>query len=145
MQNHCILRESRIIYKRYKKVQSLEFKTPSVVYEWFNKMKDEVHEKLIAIYLNSANVVISFQYESEGDIDQVAVYPRKVVKNALLMNATRLILAHNHSSGVEKPSEHDIEITKRIKSALETIDIELLDHIVIADNGYYSFREHGLI
>lgn len=145
MQNHFILRESRIIYKRYKKVQSLEFKTPSVVYEWFSKMKNNAYEKLIAIYLNSANMVISFQCESEGDIDQAVVYPRKIVKNALLLNATRLILAHNHPSGNEKPSEHDIEITKKIKSALETIDIELLDHIVIADRGYYSFREHGLI
>lgn len=140
-----ILRESQVVYKKYKKVKSLKFTSPGVVNGWFKKLKNEVYEKLIAIYLNSANEVIAFNYESEGDVDQAVIYPRKVAKNSLLNNATRVIVAHNHPSGNPKPSEHDIEITKKLKSALETIEIELLDHIIIGDEGYYSFREHSLI
>jgi DNA repair protein RadC len=140
-----ILRESQVVYKKYKKVKSLKFTSPGVVNSWFRKLKNEVYEKLIAIYLNSSNEVIAFNYESEGDVDQAVIYPRKVAKNSLLNNATRIILAHNHPSGNPKPSEHDIEITKKLKSALETIEIELLDHIIIGAEGYYSFREHSLI
>ncbi len=140
-----ILRESQVVYKKYKKVKSLKFTSPGTVNSWFRKLKNEVYEKLIAIHLNSANEVISFQCESEGDVDQAVIYPRKVAKNSLLNNATRVIVTHNHPSGNPSPSEHDIEITKKLHTALETIDIELLDHIIIGDEGYYSFREHGLI
>jgi len=140
-----ILRESRVIYRKFKKVKSLTFKSPGIVYDWFKQLKNEVYEKLFAIYLNSANEVISFSCESVGDVDQAVIYPRKVAKNSLLNNATRVVVCHNHPSGISKPSEHDIEITKKLKSALETIDIELLDHIVIGDSNYYSFREHGLV
>ena len=143
--NHYILRESRIVYRRYKKVKSLEFRSPAVVYDWFRSLKNDAYEKMIAIYLNSANMVISFQYESEGDIDQAAVYPRKILRNALLSNSKRVILLHNHPSGNTKPSENDIEITRKLKSAFDTIEIELMDHIIIGDNGYYSFRENSLI
>lgn len=140
-----ILREVRVIYRKYRKVKSLRFTTPATIYDWFNKLKNEACEKMIVVYLNSANETIAFNIDAEGDIDQAVVYPRKVTRNALLNNATRIILVHNHPSGKSQPSEHDIAITKKLQEALNAVDIELLDHIVIGEKEYYSFREHGLV
>jgi len=140
-----ILREARVVYRKYRRVKSLTFKSPATVYEhWFKRLKREANEKMVSVYLNSANEAIAFSSD-EGDLDQCVVYPRKIVKAALLNNATRMIFVHNHPSNNVKPSEHDIEITKKLKEALATVDIEVLDHIIVGDGGYYSFREHGII
>jgi DNA repair protein RadC len=73
------------------------------------------------------------------------VYPREVVKQALERNAAAVILAHNHPSGVAEPSDSDRLITKRIRSALETVDIKLLDHFVIGDNYCVSLASRGML
>ena len=95
MQTDCILRESQIIYKKYKKIKSLKFTSPSNVYDWFKKIRNQPYERMISVYLNSANEVISFSSDSEGEIDQAVVYPRKVARNSLLNGSVRVILAHN--------------------------------------------------
>ena len=142
----CILQESRVVYKKFKKVKSLRFTSPKTIHDWFKgSLERETNERMLSVYLNSANDTISFSYDAEGDIDQAVVYPRKVTRNALMNNAVRVILVHNHPSGNPQPSEHDITITKKLHAALGSVDIELLDHIVIGDGGYYSFREHGLV
>lgn len=141
-----VIRESKVVYKNFKKFKSPRLTTPAAIFDLFYKdVMKTPFEQFIAIYVDSANNIVSFTREGEGSQDQAIVYPRKVAKNALLNDCTRVIFVHNHPSGQPRPSEHDIAITKKLQECLTTIDIETLDHIVIGDGNYYSFREHGLI
>lgn len=93
------------------------------------------HECFAIIFLDNRHRVIDFVEMFRGTIDGTSVYPREVVKEALLRNAAAIILAHNHPSGVAEPSQADERITKRLKSALELIDVRVLDHLIIAGGG----------
>jgi DNA repair protein RadC len=99
-------------------------------------------ENFIAIFLNHRNLVIASEILQKGTIDEAVVYPRKVVERALYHHAANIVISHNHPAGSLEPSVDDIKVTKQIKDALKTIDIGLLDHIIVTKNGYYSFREH---
>ena len=87
--------------------------------------------------------MISFEPLFRGTIDGASVYPREVVKQALKHNAAAVIFAHNHPSGVAEPSQSDIQITKRLRSALELVDIRVLDHIIVGDAETTSLAELG--
>jgi DNA repair protein RadC len=89
------------------------------------------HEIFCCLYLDNRHRVLRFDELFRGTIDGTSVYPREVVKEALAVNAAAVILAHNHPSGVAEPSQADERITKRIKSALDLVDIRLLDHFVV--------------
>jgi DNA repair protein RadC len=89
--------------------------------------------------------VLRFDELFRGTIDGTSVYPREVVKEALSVNAAAVILAHNHPSGVAEPSQADERITKRLKSALELVDIRLLDHLIIGDGETTSMASRGLL
>jgi len=80
-----------------------------------------------------------------GTIDGASVHPREVVKQALSRNAAAVILAHNHPSGVAEPSQADELITRRLREALALVDIRVLDHCIVGDNGCLSFAERGLL
>ncbi len=80
-----------------------------------------------------------------GTIDGTSVYPREVVKQALSVNAAAVIVAHNHPSGLAEPSQADERITRRLKSALELVDIRLLDHLIIGDGKSSSLASRGMI
>jgi DNA repair protein RadC len=97
-----------------------------------------------AILLDNRHRVISFETLFRGTIDGCSVYPREVVKRVLDKNAAAVILAHNHPSGVAEPSQADERITARIKSALELIDVRLLDHIVVGET-CTSLASRGLL
>ena len=97
------------------------------------------------IFLNRKNVLIADEIFEGGTIDKVQIYPREIVKRALANNASAVILVHNHPSGDVSPSKDDLDVTKDIKSALNLINVSLHDHIIIAGNQHYSFRNTGLI
>tara|TARA_R110000868_G_scaffold269522_2_gene528859 strand:- start:569 stop:1243 length:675 start_codon:yes stop_codon:yes gene_type:complete len=80
-----------------------------------------------------------------GSIHEATVYPREIVRRGILYNAARVILAHNHPSGIALPSEADKSVTTTIKQALALVDIKLIDHIIVGSSGTYSFAEEGLI
>jgi len=103
------------------------------------------HEMFCCLYLDNRHRVLGFDEMFRGTIDGTSVYPREVVKEALAINAAAVILAHNHPSGVAEPSQADERITKRIKSALELVDIRLLDHLIIGDGETTSMASRGLI
>ena len=94
--------------------------------------------------LGGGHRVIAFEELFRGTIDGTSVYPREVVKEALSANAAAVILAHNHPSGVAEPSQADERITRRLKAALELVDIRLLDHLVIGDGEAVSLASRGL-
>ena len=102
-------------------------------------------EKMTALFLNASNKVLDCKIISEGTVSRSAVYPSKIVKNAVLTNARSVIVAHNHPGGVCKPSQNDIIATEAIQKALKTVDVMLLDHIIVTNADYYSFKDNGLI
>ena len=103
------------------------------------------HEVFACLFLNNRHHIISFDKMFNGTIDGASVYPREVVKKALGHNAAAVIFAHNHPSGIAEPSNADISLTRRLKTALELVDIRVLDHFIIGDNQAVSFAERGLI
>lgn len=103
------------------------------------------HEEFWIIYLNNSNKVIQSSQLSKGGITGTLVDVRLVLKNALQLNAVSIILAHNHPSGTLKPSKADREITNKLKIASQSLDIKVLDHLIITEKAYYSFADEGVI
>jgi len=110
-----------------------------------SQLRHEQREVFAVLFLDSQHRLIRYQALFLGTIDAAAVYPREVVKAALQHNAAAVIISHNHPSGVAEPSQADISITSRIKSALELIDVRLLDHFVVGDGSPVSLAERGLV
>lgn len=102
------------------------------------------HEEFWVLYLNNSNKVIYKAQLSKGGITGTVVDIRIIFKMAFEQNATGLILSHNHPSGKLMASEADIKITKRIKEAGQTLEIQVLDHLIITENGYLSFQDEGI-
>ncbi len=109
------------------------------------RMRHLDHELFCCLFLDNRHRVLRFDELFRGTIDGTSVYPREVVKEALAVNAAAVILAHNHPSGVAEPSQADERITRRLKSALELVDIRLLDHLIIGDGQATSLARRGLI
>ena len=109
------------------------------------RMRHLDHELFCCLFLDNRHRVLRFDELFRGTIDGTSVYPREVVKEALAVNAAAIILAHNHPSGVAEPSQADERITKRLKSALELVDIRLLDHLIIGDGRATSLASRGLL
>lgn len=106
---------------------------------------DRKQEHFICISLNGAKEVIAVRTVSVGLVDKTHVHPREVFADPITDRASAIIVAHNHPAGGLTPSQKDIEITKQLKSAGETLGIKLLDHIIFNQKGYYSFLEKGEI
>ena len=109
------------------------------------RLRDLPHELFCCLYLDNRHRIIHFEELFRGTIDGTSVYPREVVKQALSVNAAAIILAHNHPSGVAEPSQADERITRRIKAALELVDIRLLDHLIIGDGTTTSLASRGIL
>ena len=110
-----------------------------------NHLSDLRTEEFWAIFLNNSNKVIYTSQLTQGGISQSIVYVRVLFKTALEHFSTGVIIAHNHPSGSLKPSKEDINITKKIKEAGNVLSIQLLDHIIITQNSYFSFSDAGLL
>ena len=109
------------------------------------RLRELPHELFCCLFLDNRHRVIDFVELFRGTIDGTSVYPREVVKEALAANAAAVILAHNHPSGVAEPSRADQDITARLKRALDLVDIQLLDHLIIGDGRSTSFASRGLL
>jgi len=103
------------------------------------------HEVFVCIWLDAQHKVISFEELFEGTLTQTSVYPREVVKTALVRNAAAVIFAHNHPSGVAQPSQADELLTRSLKEALALVEVKVLDHFIVAGNQAISFAERGLL
>ncbi|MFZ2957577.1 MAG: DNA repair protein RadC [Candidatus Ozemobacteraceae bacterium] len=111
------------------------------------EMSNLPEEQFRVVFLDHANSVIKDETISHGTEEQTPVYPRKVMKRALALHATGIIVAHNHPTGQINPSRADLEITKNLAAASATLDIRFLDHLILGreGKGYFSFRENGLL
>lgn len=97
------------------------------------------------LFLNTQNELICDEDLFKGTLDRSTVYIRELVKRILKYNAKSVILVHNHPSGSLKPSRADIELTQRVKEALENIEIRVLDHLIISERGHFSLLENGML
>lgn len=102
-------------------------------------------EQFRIFFLDRKNILIADEEQARGTVDHVPVYPREVVKRALLLNASALILIHNHPSGDPTPSQEDIAMTKKVREACETLGILLHDHIIVGKSSELSFRSSGYL
>lgn len=120
------------------------FDSAENVYRYFlGKMQHLDVEECRVMLLNTQLRYVADCCLSRGGIGQTVVDIRLALKQALLHNATRMILCHNHPTGVAQPSADDDHLTHKLKRAAETLDLRLLDHVIVADAGYYSYAEHG--
>jgi DNA repair protein RadC len=108
-------------------------------------MADLPHEEFWMLILNRANAVVKKELISRGGVAGTVVDTKIIFKSAIENYASSIIICHNHPSGNLKPSEADIKITKNIKEAGRIMEIALIDHLIIAENGYYSFADEGVI
>lgn len=102
-------------------------------------------EVAMLVCLNIKNEPLNISTISVGSINSSIIHPREVLKTAILSNAYSMIIYHNHPSGDISPSKEDIDITKRLKEASEIIGIKIVDHIILGDQSYLSFKEQGII
>lgn len=98
-------------------------------------------EALMVVYLNVKNELIDYEVLHEGTVDRVIIYPRRIIEAALSHHAASLILVHNHPSGHPEPSGEDERLTRAVTEAARTVDIQVIDHIIVGRDGYFSFRE----
>lgn len=108
-------------------------------------LSDLLHEEFWVIFLNRANEIISHKIIGEGGATSTVVDVKKIARLAIDHHATGLILAHNHPSGNLRPSEQDMDLTRKIKNALELFDISVLDHLIVCSSKFYSFADEGEI
>ncbi len=102
-------------------------------------------EEFRVLFLNHRHALIADEVMQRGTVNHTPVYPREIIKRALELSASAIILLHNHPSGDATPSKADIDITKKIIEAAATINITVHDHVIITETGHYSFKSFGLI
>lgn len=120
------------------------FKSPDATRSFLRvKLENLEHEVFACLFLDNRHRLILYEELFRGTIDGAAVYPREVVKAALNHNAAAVIFSHNHPSGMASPSNADFSLTKRLKAALELVDIRVLDHMVVGASEQVSFAENG--
>lgn len=135
-----VFREVNIQYSRKRKTPIMN--SPGKVAQWLRSVApNNSQEHIIALYLDGAHQPVGFSVVSTGLQTSCPVHPREVFQRAIALGAYSLILAHNHPSGNVEPSAEDVKITAQIKDAGKVVGIRLLDHIIISDEGYYSFQE----
>ena len=127
-------------------LKNFDIKDPeSVVKAIRASIKDKAKEHFKLILLNPRNKIIGISTISIGTLNASLVHPREVFKDAIMHTAASVVLAHNHPSGDPEPSEDDITITKRLIEAGKILGVEVIDHIIVGKNGFFSFKEKGLI
>lgn len=108
-------------------------------------MRDLKKEHFVVLYLNAKNQLVHKETISMGTLDANLVHPREVFEPALKYSAAQIIAAHNHPSGDPKPSEDDLEVTKRLTEAGKMMGIEVMDHVIVSKNSYFSFKEEKIL
>jgi DNA repair protein RadC len=146
---HAQLQAILEINKRYlfEKVKTADVLTNSKMTKQYliAKLGDKEQEIFAGLFLNAKHQIIDFKELFRGSLHHTEVYPREIIKTAIMLNACAIILTHNHPSGDPTPSQADIRLTKRLQSILPLLEIRVLDHVIIGKNRAFSLSEAGLI
>lgn len=146
VENH--LSEIEVVYKRNVKYADLpKIKSSQDAYEhlksiWSNRVDHT--EEFLVLFLNRANRAIGYSRISQGGVSGTVVDPKVIFQIALKGNVSSLILAHNHPSGNTQPSESDIQLTRKLKNAGAFLEIQVLDHLIITSESYYSMADENV-
>lgn len=119
--------------------------SPSQVYEEFKDLANTDQESLWILGLNTKNKVMCKEMVALGGLDTTVVYPRVIFKRLLMTDSSSVIMVHNHPSGLPEPSNDDIRLTTTVKDGGKIMDIKLLDHLIVGDGTYFSFREKNIL
>ncbi|WP_461829400.1 RadC family protein [Aquifex sp.] len=120
-------------------------RNPKEAVEFLKDKFDERRESLIAVFLDLSNRVLDYEVVAVGKVNTVFAEPKDILFKAVKLSANGIIISHNHPQGEPHPSNDDISFTERLKKACELLGFELLDHIILSEEGYFSFKEEGLI
>lgn len=135
-----VFEAKEIKYKKHKKaIESIE--KPAQVAELLKDLNNDPHEKFCLLLMNAQNGILRKEYY--GLLDRCAVNTHDIYKQVILWSATRVIIAHNHPSGKAYPSQADRDITEKLKKGLKLLDVELLDHVIVTQDDYYSFQANN--
>lgn len=149
---HAVITELKIVEAAAQRLARSRILQRHVISSW-DAVLDYCHttmahrdtEQFRVLYLDRKNILVADEAQAQGTVDHVPVYPREVVKRALELNASALILVHNHPSGDPTPSEADIAMTQQIQIAAGALGLTLHDHLVIGKSRELSFRSEGLL
>jgi DNA repair protein RadC len=147
---------SRTISWRFKEItidlpelkgkQSVTIKSPRDLHQHYHSLFDnQVRERFVVFWLNSANKVVGFEIISEGLLNTSLTHPREIFRGAIVATAASIIIAHNHPSGNSEPSEEDVRVTRQIVEAGKIVGIPVHDHIIFIDGEFNSLAESGLM
>ena len=143
-ENELIAQAVAVLSRRMREKDHLD--SPSSVRDYLMlTLSGKKHEVFVLLLLDAQNRVLHCEELFRGTLTQTSVYPREVVKEALMHNAAGVILCHNHPSGACEPSRADELLTQTLKSALALVDVRVLDHFVVAGDASISFAERGLL
>jgi len=142
----CLVKETCGLYLAAKMKGKSVLSSPQAVLD-FARMKlfGLPREAFMVIFLNTKNKVLDYKIIQEGTVDRTVIYPRRLIEEALAQHASGIILVHNHPSGDSDPSPEDKHLTRTLMEAARTIDLRILDHIIVGKEGYCSFLERGLL
>jgi len=137
------VREVSLKYKRTKQL-TVKVTSPEDLVPLIHKtLPDNVREHFLVFHLDGANQVVSSRVVSTGTSNETHARPSDVFQAAIIIGAESIIIAHNHPSGLVDPSDADRAVTRRLKAAGGVLGIKVLDHIIVADNNFYSFKSGG--
>jgi DNA repair protein RadC len=140
-----VLRHARQVLARRVR-RGVVFDSPALVKDYLKvHLAPLEYEVFMVVFVDAQHRLIACEQLFRGTLTQTSVYPREVVKRALVLNAGAVVLAHNHPSGSVEPSRADELLTQTLKSALQLVDVRVLDHIVVAGDATTSFAERGLL
>lgn len=140
-----LLKDISVLYMEKRMFERDLLSSPQVVYDYLKvSLKGLMDEGFKMLFLDNRNQLVAMETLKNGTVNQTIVFPRKIVERALFHHAVGVLIAHNHPSGSVEPSQEDQEVTKDIREALKTVDITLLDHIIIGGNEFFSFRENQI-
>ncbi len=135
----------QMVQEKARACSSNRITSASDVYAQLHDYTTKEKEYFLLITLDGASHIIEKRVIHIGTLNQSLVHPREVFKPAILDNSAGIIIAHNHPSGTLKASRADIQITQRLKEVAKLVGIELLDHVILSKEGYYSLSEEGLL
>ena len=132
--------------KKYENLNQIKISSANSIYEYYkDKLLDKKQEYFYTVYLDTKNNIIKDKLLFIGTINESIIHPREIFKEAYLLSASSIIIIHNHPSNNTNPSQNDIQMTKQLLEVGKILGIKLLDHIIIGEDNYYSFIEHGVI
>lgn len=139
-----IIELSKRINTKVDSINNIKFTNPDIIFEYYkDKLSNKKQEYFYAVYLNSSKIIIKEKLLFIGTINQSIANPREIFKEAYICDASSIICIHNHPSGNIFPSNEDIKFTKKLGEISVVFGVEVIDHIIIGNNKYYSFYENG--